>query len=214
MCAVLIPEVSNGPKNRPDHRPRHVHLCGAHLCWPRCRNEKEQYISKTIHAGLRDAQTHLIKMMGERDLGRNISSSKQTLNQNLDRWLEVCAKPRLRAKSFQDCEGLLCRYVRPRVGARVLSFHYRLRDSDALPELLDRGLSARTIRSTHAVRQSAFRQAVRWRLLLHNPAESVDLPRQSRQCVGVLQKAKSALINQMNWGSCVFPSLSAASQTH
>ena len=95
--------------------------------------KKSKYISKTIHAGLRDAQTHLIKMMGERDLGRNISSSKQTLNQNLDRWLEVCAKPRLRAKSFQDCEGLLCRYVRPRVGARVLYFHYRLRDSDALP---------------------------------------------------------------------------------
>ena len=53
-------------------------------------------------------------------------------------------------------------------------------------ELLDQGLSARTIRYTHAVLQSALRQAVRWRLLLDNPAESEDLPRQSRQSVGVL----------------------------
>ena len=46
-------------------------------------SKKRKYISKTIHGGLRDAQAHLNKMLGERDLGRNISSSKQTLNQYL-----------------------------------------------------------------------------------------------------------------------------------
>jgi len=47
--------------------------------------------------------------------------SKQTLNQYLDRWLEVCAKPRLRAKSFRDYEGLLRRYVRPHLGEKALA---------------------------------------------------------------------------------------------
>ena len=70
---------------------------------------KRKYLSQTIHGGLRDAQAHLNKMFGERDRGRNLDSSKQTLNQYLDRWLEVCAKPRLRTKSFRDYEGLLRR---------------------------------------------------------------------------------------------------------
>ena len=52
-------------------------------------------------------------------------------------------------------------------------------------ELLNRKLSARTICYTHAVFFSALRQAVRWKLLLTNPAEDVHLPRQPRRCFTV-----------------------------
>ena len=70
-------------------------------------NKKRTYLNQTIHGGLRDAQGHLNKMLGERDRGRKLDSSKQTLNQYLDRWLDLCAKPRLHAKSLKDYEGLL-----------------------------------------------------------------------------------------------------------
>jgi len=60
-------------------------------------------------------------MLGERDRGRNLDSLKQTLNEFLDRWLELCAKPRPRGKSFRDYEGLLRRYVRPVLGAKALA---------------------------------------------------------------------------------------------
>ena len=73
---------------------------GRHL-----ETKKRTYLNQTIHGGLRDAQAHLNKMLGERDRGRRLDSSKQTLNQYLDRWLELCAKPRLRAKSLKDYEG-------------------------------------------------------------------------------------------------------------
>lgn len=64
-----------------------------------------KYVTQTIPGGLREAQAHLNEMLGERDRGRKLDSSKQTLKQYLDRWLEVCAKPRLRAKSLQDYQG-------------------------------------------------------------------------------------------------------------
>jgi hypothetical protein len=35
------------------------------------------------------AQAHLNKMLGKRDRGRNLDSSRQTLKQFLDRWMEV-----------------------------------------------------------------------------------------------------------------------------
>lgn len=53
-------------------------------------------------------------------------------------------------------------------------------------ELLNRSMSARSIRYTHAVLRSALKQAVRWNLILANPADFVDLPRQDRRRFGVL----------------------------
>jgi integrase len=122
-------------------------------------------------------------MLGERDRGRNLDSSKQTLNQYLDRWLEVCAKPRLRAKSFQDYEGLLRRYVRPRLGAKALATVSTYDIQTLYRELPNRSLSARSIRYTHAVLRSALKEAVRWNLILANLADLVDLPRQDRRRV-------------------------------
>lgn len=43
------------------------------------------------------------------------------------------------------------------------------------------GLSSRTVRYTHAVLSSAFKQAVKWRMLPHNPAELAELPRHERR---------------------------------
>jgi integrase len=124
-------------------------------------------------------------MLSERDLGRNIDSTKQTLNQYLDRWLEVCARPRLRAKSFQDYEGLLRRYIRPQLEPNRWPRFRRLTSKASIAscwiEACRHGPSA-----THTVLRSALKQAVRWKLLLANPAQLVDLPRQTRRDVGVL----------------------------
>jgi integrase len=147
--------------------------------------KKRDYLNQTIHGGLREAQAHLNRMLGERDRGRNLTLSKQTLNQHLDRWLEICAKPRLRAKSLQDYEGLLRRYVRPQLGTRALPTLSAFDIQTLYGELCDRNLSARSIRYTHAVLRSSLKQAVRWNLILANPADLVDLPRQDRRPASV-----------------------------
>jgi integrase len=124
-------------------------------------------------------------MLSERDRGRNLDSSKQTLNQFLDRWLEICGKPRLRAKSFQDYQGLLRRHIRPPLGAATLATVSAFDIQMLYRNLRAGGLSARSVRYTHAVLRSALKQAVRWNLILANPADMVDLPRQNRPRFGV-----------------------------
>jgi integrase len=47
-------------------------------------------------------------------------------------------------------------------------------------EMIERGLSPRTIRYTYAVLRSALRQALQWRLLLDNPVDGVKIPQQLR----------------------------------
>jgi integrase len=148
--------------------------------------KRRTYLNQTIHGGLRDAQAHLNKMLGERDRGRKLNSSKQTLDQYLNRWIELCAKPRLRAKSLKDYEGLLRRYVRPGLGPKALASISAFDIQTLYGDLLARRLSARSIRYTHTVLCSALKQAARWNLILSNPADAVDLPRQDRRQFGVL----------------------------
>lgn len=142
---------------------------------------RRRYVGKFIHGGLRSAQAHLNSMLAERDLGRNIRSSRQTVGQYLDHWLSICARPRPRAKSFRDYVALMARYVCPRLGERRLGELSSVEIQALYGELLNRKLSVRTICYTHAVLFSAMRQAVRWKFLLTNPAEDVHLPRQPRR---------------------------------
>jgi integrase len=110
----------------------------------------------------------------------DLEGAKITLNEYLDRWLETAVKPRVREKTCQDYGGMLRRYIRPTLGERVLTALRPLDLQTTYKHMIVRGLSARTIRYTHAVLRSAVRQAFQWRLLLENPVDGVKIPQQPR----------------------------------
>ena len=141
---------------------------------------KRNYHNRTIHGPMREAQAYLTRKLRERDLGRDFEGAKITLNEYLDRWIQTAVKPRVREKTCQDYEGMLRRYVRPNLGARVLAAMRPLDLQTVYQQMMERGLSARTIRYTHVVIRSAMRQALQWRLLLENPADGVRVPQQPR----------------------------------
>jgi integrase len=156
---------------------------------------KRKYINKTIHGTLRDAQSYLSRTQRDRDLGVLFEPSRMSLDGYLDKWLETAAKPKLRAKTHRDYEALLRRYVRPALGSRPASKIEPLEIQDLYADMQERGLSARTVRFTHAVLRSALQQAVKWKLIPQNPALSVDLPKQAKGEIQVLnpQQARDFL---------------------
>ena len=147
---------------------------------------KRKYHNKTIHGTSKDAQKYLNAMLRDRDMGAFVEPTRMTLNEYLDKWLETAAKPRLREKTLRDYEGLLRRHVRPTLGTRPLAEIGPLEIQRVYNAIQERGLSARTVRFTHAVLRSALQQAVKWRLLAQNPADRVDLPRQEKREMSVL----------------------------
>jgi integrase len=163
---------------------------------------RRRYLSRTVHGPVRHAQTYLNKVLRERDLGRRVEGVTITLNEYLNRWLETAAKPKLREKSYHSYERLLRRYIRPVLGERILSTITPLDVQDAYQKMIDRGLSARTVRYTHSVLRSAIRQAIRWRLLLQDPTDGAQLPRLGRRETRVLTAEQSRIF------------LSAALKTH
>jgi len=136
--------------------------------------KKRNYHNRTIHGSMREAQAYLTRKLRERDLGRDLERAKIALNEYFDRWLETAVGPGVRPKTFQDYQGMLHPYVRPILGNTVLT------GMGPLHLQTERGLSARTVRYVHVVVKSAMQQAVRWRLLLENPADGLRVPQQPR----------------------------------
>jgi integrase len=164
--------------------------------------QRRRYLSRTVHGPVRHAQSYLTKVLRERDLGRRVEGVTVTLDEFLDRWLDTAAKPKLRDKSYESYESLLRRYIRPLLGERIMSTITPLDVQDAYQKMIDRGLSARTVRYTHSVLRSAMRQAIRWRLLLQDPTDGSQLPRLGRREMRVLTAEQSRIF------------LSAALKTH
>jgi integrase len=154
---------------------------------------RRRYLSRTVHGPVRQAQSYLNKVLRERDLGRGVEGIAVTLDEFLDRWLDNAAKPKLREKSYQSYESLLRRYIRPVLGERILSTITPLDMQSAYQQLIDRGLSSRTIRYAHSVLRSAMRQAIRWRLLLQDPTDGAQLPRLGRREMRVLTAEQSRI---------------------
>jgi integrase len=142
--------------------------------------KKRNYHNQTIHGSMREAQAYLTKKLCEQDLGRDLEGAKITLNEYLERWLQTAVKPRVREKTCQDYDGMLRRYIRPSLSERVMAAIRPLDLQTTYQQMKERGLSARTIRYTHAVLRSAMRQAFHWRLLLANPVDGVKIPQQFR----------------------------------
>jgi len=154
---------------------------------------KRRYHSQIVRGPVRHAQTYLNKVLRDHDLGRQVEGAEITLNEYLDRWLETAAKPRLREKSYRSYESLLRRYVRPALGAQKMAAICPLDIQAVYQQLVERGLSARTIRYTHSVLRSSMRQAIRWRLLAEDPTNGAQLPRQRRRELRVLTTRQSRL---------------------
>lgn len=142
---------------------------------------KKKYHNKTINGTKKDAQKYLNAVLREKDIGVYFQSSKDSVNKYLDQWLESSAKPRLRERTYNSYVELLKRYIRPYLGASLLGKLTPLDIQSTYSALGEKGLSPATIRRSHAVLRSALSQAVKWQLIMRNPVEFVDLPKEEKK---------------------------------
>ena len=118
---------------------------------------KRTYHNRTVYGSLRHAQTYLTKLH-ERDLSCGIEGLQVTVDEFLDHWLKTAVKPRVRGKTYRDYAAMLRRYIRPAIGARILASLSPLEIQTAYQVMIDRKLSARTVRYAHAVLRAAIAQ--------------------------------------------------------
>ena len=140
-----------------------------------------RYHNKTIYGTKREASQYLTKVLRDLDTGLYVEQSQVTLGDFLDKWLDVVAKPRVSERTLADYRENLSRYVRPTLEERRLQDLRPFEIQTLYAGMLERGLSPRTVRATHAPLRSALDQAVKWQFVSRNPARLVDLPKQPKQ---------------------------------
>ena len=152
-------------------------------------SKKRHYLVETVAAGpsaARDAERARTRLLNQVDERRN-PRTKATVNQLLDRWLEVVE---LETTTRNSVVGRLNRHVRPVLGAvsvsrldaeTLESFYAQLRRcrercGGHQAGHVCRPLAPATIRLIHANLSAALSSAVRWRWLAVNPAAQAAKP--------------------------------------
>jgi integrase len=142
------------------------------------RNEdgKRLYVNRTVHGTKKDAEAVLHDLLAKKGRGALSATSRERLGDFLDRWLRDVATHRVHARTLAVYEDCLARYIRPELGGIRLCDLKPARIQAVYSELLERGLSARTIQLAHAPLRSALQIAVKQKVLEYNPARAVELP--------------------------------------
>ncbi len=131
----------------------------------------------------RAAQTECARLVSEIQRGSYVEPNKTTVAQFLDGWL-ADVKARVSPKTYERYEQVCRKNIAPLLGAVLLPKLKPAQISEAYTKALacgrrkrSGGLSPRTVHHMHVILKGALAQAVRWEMLVRNPAAAVDPPK-------------------------------------
>ena len=140
-----------------------------------------KWIDETFSGTKKEAEFRMNEIKDLLNIG--IVLTGDTFNQFLDQWLLI-TKQRVKPKTLYDYRNIL-KYSRRRFGntrlADVRGEHIQL----LYTEMLEKGLSARTVKVLHVVLNSAFNTAVKWGHIPYSPTDRVTAPKQQRKKIAV-----------------------------
>lgn len=138
----------------------------------------------TVTGTKRDAERELGRLLHEFNTGAYVEPVRMLLSDYLERWLSDCASHAVSAKTLERYTEIVRNHLTPSLGQHPLQKLQPLHIQGSYSEALKRGrlngrggLSPRTVLHHHRVLHSALKQAVRWQLLVRNPADAVEPPR-------------------------------------
>ncbi len=143
--------------------------------------------SVTVRGTKKDAQRKRTEILHQLQTGSYVDPARTTVREYLERWLQEYVVPNLAAKTAQEYARMIRKYVIPCVGAvrlteltplRLVSFYNKMQREGSLRG--NGGLSAQTVVHLHRVLHKALQQAVKWQILIRNPADAAQPPKCQR----------------------------------
>ena len=135
---------------------------------------------------MRDAQRNS-------DRGLPVVDQRTQLQVFLYEWLENSVKPTVRPKTYESYEGHVRLYLAPAIGKIPMVKLEPGHVQKLMNDMLERGLSPRTVIHTRAVLRRALGQAHKWGLVSRNVAALVDPPKATRTEVKPLTPVQARL---------------------
>ena len=160
---------------------------------------RRRQLTKAVHGPKREAEEELVRILHDRAGGLEQPRHRLTVAQYFERWLADYVATTLAPKTLQEYRRIAATHIVPSLGAvaltalrpaQIQAWYTELLESGRLPARSAKakaaaprvpGLSRRTVLRYHQVLHAALRQAVRWQLLVRNPADAVEPPRAARR---------------------------------
>jgi integrase len=164
----------------------------------------------------REAQIERARLIAELTGGAYVEPARTTLAAFLDRWLDH-VKTQVSPRSYERYCELARKNIAPLLGATPLSKLQPAAISSAYAKALTSGrrdgtggLSARSVHHMHRILRQALQQAVRWQILVRNPADLVKPPRVERKKSPTLSAEQAAqLLDALAHSRVYWPTLIA-----
>jgi integrase len=159
----------------------------------------------------RQAQIECARLIAAMKDRTYVEPSKITVAQFLDRWLDHI-KSQVTPKSHERYSGLVKKNIAPALGAVLLAKLRPVNIGEAYSAALkdgrkdgrSGGLAPRTVGHMHRVLKQALSQAVKWELLMRNPADAVDPPKVEWKPVSTYDLSQTAQILEAVRGKPIF----------
>jgi integrase len=134
-------------------------------------------LSKTFHGTLKEARKELRSLIGSADAGEHVDPSRITVNQWIDRWIDVGApgrkKRRVGQRTLERYEELLRVHVKPKLGERPLQ-KLQAAEIDQLYVELESKIAPLTLKHVHTTFNSCLSTAERKGLIRANPMNRIE----------------------------------------
>lgn len=135
----------------------------------------------TVHGSKKAADAKLRELLRAVETGGYVAPVADTVGTLLEKWLTSYVASNTSPRTQRDYSYIARHYLSPALGGIPLT---RLRPEHVqklYADMLNRGLSSRTVTHTHRILFEALKHAVKWRLLARNVCEAVDPPRTERK---------------------------------
>ena len=152
-------------------------------------------IQRSVYgATQKEVRQKLAKITSEIDEGSYMEPSKDTLEAWLETWLKTYVAPSVKPYTLASYRGVCENFLNPALGRVKLSQLTAPQIQQMYNEILmDRGLSAKTVKNIHGVLHRALNQAVKLGMIRFNPSEMCDLPKVIKKDIRPLEKKDIAV---------------------
>jgi integrase len=168
----------------------------------------------TYRGNKKGAEKELTRLVHEVNTGAYVEPAKLTVATYLERWLADYAKTNVSGKTFERYSEIVKKHLVPALGSvplcQLKPLHIQGYYSQALQsgraqrgkkKTAPRGLSAQTVLHHHRVLREALGRAVKWQLLIRNPADAVEPPKPPRREMHALNEAETAWLLEVVKGT-------------
>lgn len=142
----------------------------------------------------KEVQEKLTAALNEINTGIYIEPSRMTVEQWLDVWLNDYKKLSLKQKTYSNYSNIIRLYINPEIGdiklkdlngVMVQKFIAKTSEKNTF-HYAERKIAPKTVQSVYSVLKSALEQAVYSDMIVKNPANNVELPKNDGRQARVL----------------------------